>query len=176
MRAVSIAAATGTIIPLFTFLLFLMKIGYALIPNRITKPTLRPQFNHWSWLYPARCADRRYVLYLDHASPAPDLGDLAARVVAGFIDREQCLDELAALVLAGLIDEPHANRFAIWLHNFPDGIWDRVQPGIARCSNHAERFDGIFSARIEHERVKKLRARLAALRDVIIEANVPRVS
>jgi hypothetical protein len=68
-RAVSMAAATGTIIPLFTFLLFLMKFGYALIPDRIRKRKVRPNFDYWSWLYCGHCAKRVYVVYFSEDWP-----------------------------------------------------------------------------------------------------------
>jgi hypothetical protein len=51
---------------------------------------------------------------------------------------------------------------------FLDGIWHRVGQGIARCSNHAERFHGIVNQAIRNARCKALPGRLKILQIEIL--------
>jgi hypothetical protein len=81
--------------------------------------------------------------------------------------RQQWINDLPALVDQHLCDQDHADLFREWLEKFSDGMWDRIELGIARCSNHAERFHGIVNAAIKKSGYKALHARLAVLRDVI---------
>jgi hypothetical protein len=103
------------------------------------------------------------------------LGIMAAQVLRlvrkdDFLARlPQWLKDLPALVDGLLIDQRHSDLFEEWLKNFNDGIWDRVEVGMARCSNHAERFHGTVNSRIKQDRVKSLSARLAVVRDTIME-------
>jgi hypothetical protein len=68
------------------------------------------------------------------------------------------------------ISEKSYKKFKEFLGNdadvFMDGIWHRLAEGIARCSNHAERFHGIVNGMIR--RVHRFLRRLTALKDAII--------
>jgi hypothetical protein len=81
----------------------------------------------------------------------------------------QLIENLPHLVDQGLLTQKTADALKKWLENFHDGIWERVDLGIARCSNHAERFHGIVNQRLRDTGVRAFPRRLDVLRQVIME-------
>jgi hypothetical protein len=81
--------------------------------------------------------------------------------------RDQFIADAEALHANGMMKKKALERFKAWLTNFSDGIWERWEHGIARCSNHAERFHGIVNQRIQKLNVRTLCGRLDILRQTI---------
>jgi ubiquitin C-terminal hydrolase len=112
------------------------------------------------------------------SSPA---GMLAARVLRCQTVEEyqelhpQFIAEALALHANGRLSEKSLEMFTHWLHDkndLADGLWHRVEAGIARCSNHIERFHGVINQRIKRERVYALPRRLRILYDeIMLKAN-----
>jgi ubiquitin C-terminal hydrolase len=105
-------------------------------------------------------------------------GMLAARVLRiqtpdEFVKlRPHFIAEAQALHGKGLMGADSMDKFIKWLQadrlDFADGIWHRVDEGIARCSNHAERFHGVVNQRIKREGVYALPRRLKILHEEIV--------
>jgi hypothetical protein len=81
----------------------------------------------------------------------------------------QLIKNLPHLVDNGLLTQKKADELEKWLKDFHDGIWERVALGIARCTNHAERFHGIVNRRMKDKAVRAPPRRLEVLREVIME-------
>jgi hypothetical protein len=77
--------------------------------------------------------------------------------------REQFIADAEALHAKGLMAQNSLDRFTRWIQNFSDGIWLRAPKGIARCSNHAERFHGVVNHSIRTKRARRFVGRLAVL-------------
>jgi hypothetical protein len=70
----------------------------------------------------------------------------------------QFKDDLAALVGKNLMTKRTVDGIWAWLTTADhDGIWERVEAGIARCSNHAEHFHGMVNAKLDKNRTLPLR-------------------
>jgi hypothetical protein len=90
--------------------------------------------------------------------------------------RVQFIAEAEALCRRRRMTRKQLTAFKKWLQLptdpnapiFPDGIWHRAPHGIARCSNHAERFHGIVNQAIKREKVTALPARLKILQIEIL--------
>jgi hypothetical protein len=86
--------------------------------------------------------------------------------------RPQFLAEAQEMFENHLISFKSLVKIRDWLEadpkNFRDGLWHRIKLGIARCSNHAERFHGVVNQRIKAERVYALPRRLRILYDEIV--------
>jgi ubiquitin C-terminal hydrolase len=105
-------------------------------------------------------------------------GMLAARVLRiqtqrEFMDlRPHFIAEAQALHGKGLMGKDAMKKFTEWLEadklDFAHGMWHRVHQGIARCSNHAERFHGVVNQRIKREGVHALPRRLKILQEEIV--------
>jgi hypothetical protein len=79
--------------------------------------------------------------------------------------RDQFIADAEAMHRNGFMKQKALDRFKTWLADFTDGLWEREHLGIARCSNHAERFHGIVNQRIAG--VRALVGRLDILRQTI---------
>jgi hypothetical protein len=109
----------------------------------------------------------RHIIELFGA--ASTAGMLASRVLR--IQTKEHFDGLHKQFVAdaeelynkGLMSKKALNRFLGWVNAFTDGIWNRDYKGIARCSNHAERFHGVVNNYIRQNRRKTLVARLECL-------------
>jgi hypothetical protein len=82
--------------------------------------------------------------------------------------REQFTKDIEALLGRHLITQKAHDSLKRWLADYHDGIWERVDRGIARCSNHAERFHGVVNAAIKAEKVRTLTRRLGILQQQIL--------
>jgi hypothetical protein len=115
---------------------------------------------------------RHIIEFFGAASTA---GMLASRVLriqkeANFNKvRDQFIEDAKALHANGQMNQHSLELFTTWLKNFRDGLWDRDGAGIARCSNHAERFHGIVNQAIRRAGKRALTERLDILREVILD-------
>jgi hypothetical protein len=81
--------------------------------------------------------------------------------------RDQFIEDAKALHAKEQMSKHALDQFTTWLRNFRDGLWERDGAGIARCSNHAERFHGIVNQAIRRAGKRALTERLDILRQVI---------
>jgi hypothetical protein len=110
-------------------------------------------------------------------------GMLAARVLKIVTEAEylalrvQFIAEAEALCHRRRMTRKQLAAFKKWLQLptdpnaliFPDGIWHRAADGVARCSNHAERFHGIVNQVIKAQKCTALPSRLKILQIVILQ-------
>jgi hypothetical protein len=161
----------------FTYITFMSELWHLMGPEQTKHPILSDQHKALD----SFCNTFRLRHFYCHChlvrkwGAGSTLGLLASQVLKvqrkeDFDARvQQWLNDLPALVHEHLVDPQQAQTFGLWLRQFRDGLWDRIDAGVARCSNHAERFHGIVNAAIKEAGVKTLHARLAVLRDVIFQ-------
>jgi hypothetical protein len=85
--------------------------------------------------------------------------------------RPQFLAEAISLRANGHMSKKQLTAFKNWLtmNDLADGIWHRLRDGIARCSNHAERFHGVVNQAVKRARVTSLPCRLRILQEEIVK-------
>jgi hypothetical protein len=85
--------------------------------------------------------------------------------------RPQFLAEAISLRKNGHMSKKQLTAFKNWLTagDLADGIWHRLRDGIARCSNHAERFHGVVNQAVKRARVTSLPCRLRILQEEVLK-------
>jgi ubiquitin C-terminal hydrolase len=110
---------------------------------------------------------------IENWGAAGSLGMLAARVLR-IVEKEDFLELRPQIVLEaevlhrrGHVTAQDLKNFRNWLYaspdDFADGMWHRVPEGIARCSNHSERFHGVVNQAIKKDGCRTLANRLRVL-------------
>jgi hypothetical protein len=84
--------------------------------------------------------------------------------------RPQFLAEAISLRKKGHMSKNALKAFSKWLTpgDLADGIWHRLAAGVARCSNHAERFHGVVNQAVRRAGVTSLPGRLRILQEEIL--------
>jgi ubiquitin C-terminal hydrolase len=166
----------------WTYAIFMYRLWQFLSRDKIPRrPVLSDQgpglglFCSFFWIVQFFC--HRHIIENWGASGA--IGMLVTRVLrllskAEFIKlRPHFVAQAEALHRKGHVSRDAFEKFREWLWNLCDdfvhGIWHRILSGIARCSNHAERFHRTVKDAIKAAKVRTLARRLLVLHAEIIK-------